>query len=91
MSNPLPRPTMPERFYNLARPAFLFASVVAAGAIAWNTSLTRIERLEATKADRVEVQSEMDRMQHILERLDERTARMDRFVCRQLPSDLGCP
>lgn len=42
----------------------------------------------------VRVDSVTARLRHlerILERLDERTARMDRYVCRQLPHDLGCP
>lgn len=58
--------------------------------LGWNgkADTASVERVD------VRVDSVTARLRHlerILERLDERTARMDRYVCRQLPQDLGCP
>lgn len=53
-------------------------------------------KADNASVDRVDVRvdsvtARLRHLERILERLDERTARMDRYVCRQLPQDLGCP
>jgi hypothetical protein len=69
----------------------MFATLIAAGAMAWSSTIARVDMLETTKAERAEVTRDIQRIERVLERLDERTARMDRFLCRQIPTDLGCP
>lgn len=51
-------------------------------------SRAELKALEAklTAAD----QANKDSISHILQRVDERTARIERYICRKQPDGLGC-
>lgn len=59
--------------------AVLTAGVIALIGMAWNS-----------KADKAEVKAEVESLRVTLKRVDERTARIERFMCRTRPDDLGC-
>ena len=55
-------------------------------AIAWANLNAQMQRLEEIKADKVEVES----LKHTLDRVDERTAVLYKYICRERSKDLGC-
>lgn len=62
----------------------LFALLAAALSFGIGYGVLKAEL--AAKADRVEV----DRLEDVLRRVDERTARIERYLCRARPEDIGC-
>lgn len=72
----------------LAVPAVMGA--VAIGAARYELS-SKADRAEV-KALEVEVQRKAgaDTVVNVLRRLDERTQRIERYICRKRPDDLGC-
>lgn len=59
---------------------------VVAFAVGYTKLEARVATVEKDKAEKIE----MREVEAVLKRLDERSARIDRWICRQRPDDLGC-
>lgn len=73
----------------LADHFFQIAGIVAAVAAAWTLLGAQVD----AKADSAEVQAvreEVESLRSTMQRVDERTARIERYLCRTRPDDIGC-
>lgn len=68
---------------------------VAAASVAWGAATVELQG-KADKADLQRLEDEVthkadrDSVVNVLRRVDERTERIEKYLCRKSPNDLGC-
>ncbi len=77
---------MSDRALQTLKTWLTIGGTIAAIAFAWSQLSAQAQRLNEVKADKAEVEN----LRQLMIRVDERTARIERHLCRQRPQDLGC-
>ena len=84
---------MTDRQMTTVKNWLTIGGTIAAITFAWATLSAQVTALDVRKADRIEIE-ELRLMLRAAEeraiRIDERTQRIERHLCRSRPNDIGC-
>lgn len=84
---------MTDRALNTVKSWLTIGGTIAAIAFGWATLSAQVTFLDSKKADRIEIEELRILLRQAEERairIDERTARIERHLCRSRPNDIGC-